>query len=198
MTYGDTDMTDKKENKSDKESNDEKLEKRRQALKNILAGSGTVVTAAALQDKWAKPVIESVVLPAHAQASGVNGSFTTTTNPRNENDLLEMLVPRANAAPVPCTFLLCINISGGFATVQVNDNGTISTGSGALPFNITLSPSGNTITGTYDAANDRITGTYAGTCLNGAYPPATRSTATCNLTVPTTSFSPPPTSFPIR
>ena len=188
-------MTDKKKG-SKNEFSDEKQEKRRKALKSILAGSGTVITAAAMQDKWTKPVIESVVLPAHAQASEVNGSFTATTNPQNETDLLEILVPSANANG--CTFQLCINVSGGSASVQVNDNETISTGSGALPFSITLQPSGNLITGTYDAANDRITGTYTGTCLSGAYPPATRSTATCNLTVsPTTTFNP-STTFPPR
>lgn len=190
-------MTDKKKD-SENELSDATLEKRRKALKNILAGSGTVITAAAMQDKWAKPVIESVVLPAHAQTSGLNGSFTATTNPSNETDLLEILVPSANAVN-GCTFLLCINVNGGSASVQVNDNGTISTGSGALPFNITLQPSGNTITGTYDKAKDQISGTYTGTCLSGAYPPATRSTATCNLTVsPTTTFNPGTTFSPTR
>jgi len=41
---------------------------RRQALKNILLGSGGVV-AAATAGKWVRPVVESVVLPAHGQTS---------------------------------------------------------------------------------------------------------------------------------
>jgi len=44
---------------------------RRKALKSILAGSGGIVTAAAMQDKWVRPVIESVLLPAHAQTSSL-------------------------------------------------------------------------------------------------------------------------------
>ncbi|MCK5360172.1 MAG: hypothetical protein KAJ95_06065 [Gammaproteobacteria bacterium] len=45
-------------------------EKRRKAVKSILLTGGSVVTAAQLgKSGWTKPVIESVVLPAHAQTS---------------------------------------------------------------------------------------------------------------------------------
>jgi hypothetical protein len=42
---------------------------RREALKALSAASGAILTAAMLPDKWAKPVVGSGVLPAHAQAS---------------------------------------------------------------------------------------------------------------------------------
>jgi hypothetical protein len=44
---------------------------RREALKALTAAGGAVMAGAMLPDKWAKPVIGSGVLPAHAQASVV-------------------------------------------------------------------------------------------------------------------------------
>jgi hypothetical protein len=51
-------MTDKKSNKS-----------RRKLLKSIAAGSGAVVAAKSLPESWNRPVVDSVMLPAHAQTS---------------------------------------------------------------------------------------------------------------------------------
>ena len=45
-------------------------EGRRQLLKALAVGGGAVVVGNSLPESWMKPVIESVVLPAHAQASG--------------------------------------------------------------------------------------------------------------------------------
>ena len=181
-------MTDKKDKNQETDIKDEKLEKRRKALKNILAGSGTVVTAAAMQDKWAKPVIESVILPSHAQTSGLNGSFTVSNNTLNETDLLDVLVPSASAA---CPYALCINVTNGFAEVQVDDNGTVSTGNGELPFDITLQPSGTSITGKYDGTN--VTGEFSGgTCVPATYE-AVPSSADCNLSGAPTTVAPPTT-----
>lgn len=42
---------------------------RREALKALTAVSGAVLAGAMLPDKWARPVVGSGVLPAHAQAS---------------------------------------------------------------------------------------------------------------------------------
>jgi len=55
LTKGTTIMSDKKSNDS-----------RRKLLKSIVAGSGTVVAGKSLPESWSKPVIDSVVLPAHA------------------------------------------------------------------------------------------------------------------------------------
>lgn len=56
---------------------------RRKMLKSIAAGSGAVVAGASLPDQWAKPMVDSVLLPAHANASGpascaVGGSILAT------------------------------------------------------------------------------------------------------------------------
>lgn len=63
---------------------------RRDALKKIAVG-GTVVGLLGVSGKWTKPVIDSVVLPAHAQATNASlftvystdkkKSATTTTAP---------------------------------------------------------------------------------------------------------------------
>jgi hypothetical protein len=50
-------------------NNQSKKITRREALKALTAAGGAVLTGAMLPDKWAKPVVGSGVLPAHAQAS---------------------------------------------------------------------------------------------------------------------------------
>jgi len=42
---------------------------RRKIIKRLLAGGGVVATGQLIPDKWAKPVVESVLLPAHATSS---------------------------------------------------------------------------------------------------------------------------------
>lgn len=52
---------------------------RRTLLKSIAAGGGAVVAGKSLPDTWKKPVIDSVMLPAHAQTSGefFSGLYST-------------------------------------------------------------------------------------------------------------------------
>lgn len=57
-------------------------ESRRKLLKSIAAGTGVVVAGKSLPDMWSRPVVESVLLPAHAQTSQISlisGVLTTTT-----------------------------------------------------------------------------------------------------------------------
>lgn len=42
---------------------------RRKLLKSIAAGSGAIVAGKSLPDSWSRPVVDSVILPAHAQTS---------------------------------------------------------------------------------------------------------------------------------
>jgi hypothetical protein len=51
---------------------------RRKALKKIAAG-GAVAGVLALSGKWSKPVVDSIILPAHAQAT--NGAAPPPTTP---------------------------------------------------------------------------------------------------------------------
>lgn len=54
-------MTDKKSSES-----------RRKLLKSLAVGSGAVVAGKALPESWSRPVVDSMVLPAHAQTSVCN------------------------------------------------------------------------------------------------------------------------------
>lgn len=42
---------------------------RRKLLKSIAAGTGAVVAGKSLPEKWTRPVVDSVMLPAHAETS---------------------------------------------------------------------------------------------------------------------------------
>ena len=66
-------MTDKKSSES-----------RRKLLKSIAAGSGAIVAGKSLPDKWTAPVVDTVMLPAHAQTSPApttTAAPTTTVEP---------------------------------------------------------------------------------------------------------------------
>lgn len=47
---------------------------RRKLLKSIAAGSGAVVAGKSLPESWSKPIIDSVVLPVHAETTDSSGS----------------------------------------------------------------------------------------------------------------------------
>ncbi len=57
---------------------------RRKALKAIVAGTAAAGVLA-VSSKWSKPVVNSVILPAHAQATNVEGPTAVTTLPVQEN-----------------------------------------------------------------------------------------------------------------
>lgn len=59
---------------------------RRASLKKIAVGGGIAAGAATLPSKWAKPVIDRVLVPAHAQTSLPQ---TTTTLPPEEPEKFE-------------------------------------------------------------------------------------------------------------
>ena len=58
------------------------IEARRKLLKALVAGGGAVAVGKSLPESWMKPVIDSVTLPVHAQASGITyfGSISNGGN----------------------------------------------------------------------------------------------------------------------
>ena len=51
----------------------------RRKLLRVLAGAGGVVaTGALLPEKWSQPLVNRVLIPAHAQATGVSGTYSET------------------------------------------------------------------------------------------------------------------------
>jgi hypothetical protein len=106
---------------------------RRSALKKILVGTSVAVGAAVVPSKWAKPIVNRVMVPAHAQTSPTTTTTTTTEAPLPtsfrggvslsiENDgektaktgLIETLagkiLPMAHALPSSVEGELCITI----------------------------------------------------------------------------------------
>ncbi len=56
-------------------------EARRKLLKAANVAGGIIATGIALPEIWVKPVVESVLLPAHAQTSNGDGGMTVVDPP---------------------------------------------------------------------------------------------------------------------
>ena len=69
-------MSDKRNDGVQSESTGQKQDQhqsgRRQVLKSTLAG-GAVISTSILPEKWTKPAVDSVILPAHAGTTGSGG-----------------------------------------------------------------------------------------------------------------------------
>ena len=67
-------MADRKDtSKTQQATGAEHKESRRKALKSTLIG-GAVISTSVAPDRWKKPVLDSVVLPAHAATTDETGS----------------------------------------------------------------------------------------------------------------------------
>jgi len=108
-----------------KPSSETSSQGRRGVLKLILAG-GAAGTVAALPNTWTRPVVEAVVLPAHAQLSTLAASYQTTgtanivptTAPVG---LVDFVVPSAVAGVRTSEdYIICITVAAGVAHVHVN------------------------------------------------------------------------------
>ncbi len=81
-------MSDEKKIMGSSEENEtQQIESRRKALRKILISGGVVASASFLPDKWVKPVVDSIVVPAHA--------LTSPTAPA------PTAAPTGTAAPTP-------------------------------------------------------------------------------------------------
>ena len=116
---------------SDKKSS----ESRRKLLKSIAAGSGAIVAGKSLPENWKKPVVDSVLLPAHAQTSPVSGNFS------------------ANSEPLQTT--LCINVVGNTASITGTIGNSITIPNVPVPGSTSGSVSGTN----YTITLSNVTGT---------------------------------------
>jgi len=72
-------MSDEKKSvASSKEDKAEQTESRRKALQKILIGGGVIAGASFLPDKWVKPVVESITVPAAAAMSPTSAPATSS------------------------------------------------------------------------------------------------------------------------
>ena len=106
---------------TDKHDMDSIQRVRRALLKKSIAGAGALTL---LPERWTKPVVQSVVLPAHAQATQTPTAFTQTGItfvPAGQVTLLDVLVEPAHASFQ--TADLCTNALGNTADILVLVNG---------------------------------------------------------------------------
>lgn len=108
---------------------DQKVETgRRRVLAGVLAGGAVAGTAAAVPSVWTRPVVQSVLLPAHAQTSADDSDGQSDRPPEDGNfsgrvmvngGLLRWLVPAAHA-DVDCTPQIgCATLQDGTLTIFV-------------------------------------------------------------------------------
>jgi len=98
---------------------------RRKLLKSIAVGSGAVIAGKSLPEKWSKPIVDSVSIPAHAltstrvyaaNLSGIVGIGSEIM--QAGNTVIETLIPNAQAGgggpvvPPPPDEFLCIIVFG--------------------------------------------------------------------------------------
>ena len=73
---------------------DASVEGRRKALQKLLVGGGIVGASTQLPDKWTKPLVDSVLVPAHAQTS-------VTPQPTPNPTPQPTAVPQPTPGPTP-------------------------------------------------------------------------------------------------
>lgn len=153
-------------------SSDESVEKRRSAVRKILAAGS--VTAGAGAATWKTPLVESVILPAHAQTSNPGSGSDDEGGQGNQSvaisgqigspettGLLDLFLRSAYAAEDDLVGgCIEIMVDGSSVTVTVTlNNGDSDTKSGTLTdcgFSV-ANVNGYTVTGTVDDANNPTT-----------------------------------------
>lgn len=173
-------MTDQKKQNSDHEPcenatmPDPQDKSRRTALRDLLVGAGVLTAYHAMPSKWSQPIIDQIILPAHAATSG-----STLKDP------CEVSVTKGTT---------------GSSSVTVRVDGFVTPPTGNLPTAIVATPTGgsggpvtvNTITaadGTFGAlmtipGGPGITMVTVVTTVTGA-----SGSATCSVEVPKKSVS---------
>lgn len=154
---------------------------RRRLLKSLVAGGGAVAMGKTLPESWTRPMVEAVVLPAHAQTSPVSfdglyvaqGSDIGDAGGAGPGSILDMFVAPALAAPLPCNVItqIQIEVRGGNADLCVNtsdgpfsDRTRVDEDSGALS-DATPGPGFTKLSGMQiDAGASRLDGQVGDSC----------------------------------
>jgi hypothetical protein len=97
-------------------------ESRRKLLKSIVAGSGAVVAGKSLPESWGKPVVDSVILPAHAETSPI--PYWGLNVPG---------VGVGDIGPPSGGIHACVEVIGGMATVTFQGSENNLRRSGTVP-----------------------------------------------------------------
>jgi len=157
---------------------------RRKLLKSIAAGSGAIVAGKSLPEIWSRPVVDSILLPAHALTSSI--SFAVSGVARNERNILEeLLIPTAHAAMLKN---ICMDANGNSVSIQVTLDGVAAlyTATFTLPFvlrALTSSAAGTpevNISGALSADGNSVKGVINVGKTSSNYT-APKSTGSCQL-----------------
>jgi len=101
------------------------IEARRKLLRGVVAGGGAIMAGKTLPDNWSRPLVDSVVLPVHAQTSinsfTGNTSQTAVTPDSRVAQLMNNMVSaaEANGYPIYTASSICIKADGP-GTVSVD------------------------------------------------------------------------------
>jgi len=99
---------------------------RRKVLKSLAAGGGAIAAGKSLPEQWARPVVDSVLLPGHAQTSGPFSyhytenrfDFTNLDDPLAQRNLfariVENMIPAASAQAAPPEIKIDVCIDYGY------------------------------------------------------------------------------------
>jgi hypothetical protein len=140
----------------------------RRKLLKVLFGSGAALAAAkVLPEKWTRPVIEAVSLPAHAQTTTtvLNGTFAASSTAQvasNDWRLLDLVIEPAMANFV--SVQICLNniVSNVVSELLLSIGGfNVATTSVPLPFNVAMSDPGGGYTSVH------VTGSVVGDHVEG-------------------------------
>lgn len=100
---------------------------RRKLLRSVVAGGGVLAAGRLLPDNWARPVVQSVILPAHGQTSpvsfdglyvAVNGDIADAASSQ-PGSILDMFISPARAASFYCNAVTRVQISVSGDQAQV-------------------------------------------------------------------------------
>ncbi|MGI9319053.1 MAG: hypothetical protein ACR2QW_17130 [bacterium] len=161
---------------------------RRKALRNLLSGTGIVAGAQLAGGTWVKPVVESVLLPAHAQTSGIVLAGIAATG--GITSILDVVVQPtyAQAAQVPggCVFLYFFGTR--ISVDHFSNSGGVDSKSGVLDganFNFADIHGIYNIMGTVDdpVSPTSATGTVSGGGVTASFT-ATTNTNACGRSGP--------------
>ncbi len=107
---------------------------RRDAIRAIVMGGGAIASAKTLPTEWARPIVNTVILPSHATTSDtvVMSSVSAVTgitanDGSSSNNLLNVFMSQANALSLPVATKLpgaCVKltVAGSVATAELTLN----------------------------------------------------------------------------
>jgi len=101
--------------------NNKSNKSRRKLLKSLSAGGGALVVGKSLPESWSRPVVDSVMLSAHAQTSPGTPTPTPTPTPTTLTPLTFLLEADGSDTGLSCGATLALGVLYR-ARLQINPN----------------------------------------------------------------------------